>query len=554
MPEILTDEQIKLNIDITLEKIAVALITGIPQIKSDVVENQKTIRNGIVQSITGGLSTDDILVLYQKEQGANPEDISPMSGLTTIVSSWGNVDLNTQLVLDVMSTSQGGSIQVIAYLAGDQNNYSDLTPYVGGYNTPNNPINVSQFINLGNKKQNINSTEASEYLNTNIYELLPTKLSRQQRVDDFFKEYQALKGNYPQWIVDPVTGDLQIPGGYNLSHDISSAQTNSDMYTGQGGEEGAFITRLDLDANLPNAGKTIQSLRNDLNLFLEDIDQDFDFIIDDERPEYENKSDGFLKIRNLNQGIIIRKQEGDDIGLERIITIPDTPSVEEGYVHPHNNLSGPSYLMNGFTITEWVRFLDKTSTGTLFNYGNPIREVDPKGFKLETFVLNKNDLLLTDDTTTWEDVANDAGLNTFDNADVARFVRLVVYDHISDVNDGIRKLYDSRNMVNASLPRSDNSVPEFGFSGTSNWNKGDEKNLITHTQIPIDFNEWFFVVASYNPLTYDKIVSEYKDDLDYWNGNRNLDDSYTHNSGYGSKCKVEVISKTKLLTARGYKV
>ena len=554
MPEILTDEQIKLNIDITLEKIAVALITGIPQIKSDVVENQKTIRNGIVQSITGGLSTDDILVLYQKEQGANPEDISPMSGLTTIVSSWGNVDLNTQLVLDVMSTSQGGSIQVIAYLAGDQNSYSDLTPYVGGYNVPNNPINVSQFINLGNKKQNINSTEASEYLNTNIYELLPTKLSRQQRVDDFFKEYQALKGNYPQWIVDPVTGDLQIPGGYNLSHDISSAQTNSDMYTGQGGEEGAFITRLDLDANLPNAGKTIQSLRNDLNLFLEDIDQDFDFIIDDERPEYENKSDGFLKIRNLNQGIIIRKQEGDDIGLERIITIPDTPSVSGDYVHPHNNLSGPSYLMNGFTITEWVRFLDKTSTGTLFNYGNPIREVDPKGFKLETFVLNKNDLLLTDDTTTWEDVANDAGLNTFDNADVARFVRLVVYDHISDVNDGIRKLYDSRNMVSTLLPRSDNSVPEFGFSGTSNWNKGDEKNLITHTQIPIDFNEWFFVVASYNPLTYDKIVSEYKDDLDYWNGNRNLDDSYTHNSGYGSKCKVEVISKTKLLTARGYKV
>ena len=61
-------------------------------------------------------------------------------------------------------------------------------------------------------------------------------------------------------------------------------------------------------------------------------------------------------------------------------------------------------------------------------------------------------------------------------------------------------------------------------------------------------------MASYNPLTYDKIVSEYKDDLDYWNGNRNLDDSYTHNSGYGSKCKVEVISKTKLLTARGYKV
>ena len=32
------------------------------------------------------------------------------------------------------------------------------------------------------------------------------------------------------------------------------------------------------------------------------------------------------------------------------------------------------------------------------------------------------------------------------------------------------------------------------------------------------------------------------------------DGSYTHYSGYGSKCKVEVISKTDLLRARGYKV
>ena len=104
------------------------------------------------------------------------------------------------------------------------------------------------------------------------------------------------------------------------------------------------------------------------------------------------------------------------------------------------------------------------------------------------------------------------------------------------------------------LLRDDNSVPELGFTGTSNWDKGDEKNLLAHTQIPIDFNEWFFVVASYNPLTYDKLEAEYSVDLDYWNNNKNLDSSYTHYSGYGSKCKVEVISKTQLLTARGYKV
>ena len=31
-------------------------------------------------------------------------------------------------------------------------------------------------------------------------------------------------------------------------------------------------------------------------------------------------------------------------------------------------------------------------------------------------------------------------------------------------------------------------------------------------------------------------------------------DQYTHYSGYGSKCKIEIISKTNLLRARGYKV
>ena len=555
MPQNLTNEQLKHNVEVLLDKVAEELITNagmyseVPQ--SVVAENQKTIRNGIVQTITGGLGSDDILVLYQKEVKANPEDgtslSSPLSGLASVVDSWGDIDPNTIMVglfqnIDVL--------ELYAYPSSSPDSVVNIMPYLFDASV-NNPLNLSQFINLGNQQQNINPENANEYLNTNIYELLPTRLSRQQRIDNFFKEYQELKGNYPQWVIDPITGDLQLPGNYNLSHDISAAQDDPDNF--EGSEENAFITRLNMNTNVNNTGKTMQSLRDDLNRFLEDIDQDLVFNVEDERPEYENKSEGFLKIRNLNQGIIIRKQEGDDIGIEQTITIPDTPSIDEAYLHPHSNLSGPSYLMNGFTITEWVRFLDKTSTGTLFNYGNPTRELDPKGFKLETFVLNKDDVLSTDDTITWGEVAEEKGLNTFENNTAARFIRLVVYDHINDVNNDIRKLYDSR-MGIIGLPRDDNSVPELGFTGTSNWDKGDEKNLLAHTQIPIDFNEWFFVVASYNPLIYDKLVGQWNEDLDYWQGNRNLDESYTHYSGYGSKCKVEVISKTQLLTARGYKV
>ena len=39
-----------------------------------------------------------------------------------------------------------------------------------------------------------------------------------------------------------------------------------------------------------------------------------------------------------------------------------------------------------------------------------------------------------------------------------------------------------------------------------------------------------------------------------WNGNKFYDGVYTHYSGYGAKCKVEIISKTDLLRARGFKV
>ena len=102
---------------------------------------------------------------------------------------------------------------------------------------------------------------------------------------------------------------------------------------------------------------------------------------EDKRPEYDAQSDGYLKIRSLNQGIIIRKQEGDQVGID------DEYTISSGHPLFGKESVGPSYLVNGFTISMWVRFLDKTSTGTLFNYGNPVRNWEPHGFTLETFVM-----------------------------------------------------------------------------------------------------------------------------------------------------------------------
>ncbi len=49
------------------------------------------------------------------------------------------------------------------------------------------------------------------------------------------------------------------------------------------------------------------------------------------------------------------------------------------------------HLTDGFTITMWVKFLDKVNSGTLFNFGNPLRENNPMGFMLETFVVKKDE-------------------------------------------------------------------------------------------------------------------------------------------------------------------
>ena len=114
----------------------------------------------------------------------------------------------------------------------------------------------------------------------------------------------------------------------------------------------------------------------------------------------------------------------------------------------------------------------------------------------------------------------------------------------------------------------DNSVAEFdvGYESVSysDYIKGYEGNLLGHTRVPIDFNEWYFIVANYNPLVYDSqstYNTTFSEVPNYWRGNifpEGWTDgdpiNYSHYSGYGNKCKVEIISRSDLLRARGYKV
>ncbi len=51
-------------------------------------------------------------------------------------------------------------------------------------------------------------------------------------------------------------------------------------------------------------------MRNKLNTYLGDVDNVIE-TLEDNRPEYQNISDGFLKIRKPNQAIIIRAPGND---------------------------------------------------------------------------------------------------------------------------------------------------------------------------------------------------------------------------------------------------
>ena len=72
----------------------------------------------------------------------------------------------------------------------------------------------------------------------------------------------------------------------------------------------AFITRTDEQSlgDSQNQGKTLESMRNKLNTYLGDVDNVIENF-EDQQPEYENVSEGFLKIRKPNQAIIVKPHQ-----------------------------------------------------------------------------------------------------------------------------------------------------------------------------------------------------------------------------------------------------
>ena len=502
-------------------------------------QNQKTIRDGLIQL---GRDNSEKLILFERDVKANEEDFTDVNtegdSLTSIVESFAEGLDISQCDFDIVFDSSGGTpiISSITLELENGNTFPMTNIFYNG-NPNGNPINLSQFMNLQELTQNIDVGLAEEYLDTTIFELLPEITLRQQRIIDFFNEFQNLVGQTPQFnpnsdgLIDVDENSVFLNNDfYSESHDISTAQDGDPTIGIQ--EEDSFITRLEQDANSNNEQYTLQGLRNTLNDYLKDIDQELP-PLQDERPTYQNQSSGYLKFRNLNQGIIIRNTENEFL---------------EG-LDPNN----PTWLETGFSITMWVKFLDKSSQGTLFNFGNPTRSDNPFGFKLETYVLNKDDGDFTaDDYSNYGEAAqyiisrdNNYPL-IYENSNSARFVRLVVNE------DGI--LRDSH-IGTGGASRFDTIWVDETSTNSQRFRR------LNNTFIPEDFSEWYFICATFNPFVQEDlshsesgIYDMYSKNSDFWKGNVQLNGQYTHHSTYGAKCKVEIISKTNLLRARGFKV
>ena len=525
---------------------------------------------------------------------------------------------------------------------------------------------LSQFIGFDNTSPSIDPNKAKEILDTTIFELLPTQITRQERIDKVFSEINDLLGDVPEFNFDLDNDGINDTWNTNLETEQNNYAVGNDIiYNPTEGN----IVRLDRTAEYEgsNTGQTLESLRNRLNDHLTDVDKKINPEVTDERPEYEEKAPGYVKIRNLNQSVIIRNQEGSDVGL----------------IGENENL--PIWLETGFTVTMWVKFLTKKQGGTLFNFGNPLRQKNPKGFMLETFVIHKDSKVREDKLYTWGDYINchhegaydpalleyciqkevysdgateydwsewfAIGHTFFKDSDYERFVRLVVRENptetyprgaLRDSHTGVtfgQEGYIAKRIRTAdpyecnTLPLDDcdqysnmddlktrdasNNVPNFNGTiptaplwtlGNARYEGYDEEHyypnkILAHTRIPMDFNEWFFIVANYNPNINEDSSVTYRGDCnptdpnaasapgtdcapnaatslkyasDFWrwnverggyvlnagdalldsNDNLSAGDaigSFTHNYCLGAKCKVEIISNSDLLRSRGYK-
>jgi len=492
---------------------------------SELLSLQTTIRDGIKQT---GRTEDEPLVFYKKDRNTL-ESRKDLQGdvfekLCQYVYDNNITDFTDKFSIEQIEGPIVDNQDTIQYsLNFDNNRYKiNIANKVGDSFT--DILNLSQLTKPKTATR-VNPEKAREVLDTNIFELLPNQTTRQDTINSFLNRFNELIGPKPAF--EDVDGD----GAGEVATNYEEDKKSRISYENQ---RNAFITRLDEQAegDSNNQGKTLESMRNKLNTYLGDTDNVID-ILNDARPEYENKSEGFLKIRKPNQAIILRSPNNDLLEFQK----------------------DDSYLVDGFTITMWVRFVSKTSEGTLFNFGNPLVS-NGVGFRLDTKV-NKYQgkdyryirLMLRDKQNNFYDNHFGApGLNRFSQRSVGWAANTVA---------GAEGWYTSPTGTEWSQ-----EVP-VDEQGNEYIDRPRSYYPNIHEAFPrVEINrldEWYFICATYNPNVYEPGFNDgfqgetwMRQNKQYWLNHVNQNQQIVPFSGQGAKCKVELISRSDLLNARGY--
>ena len=556
--------------------------------KEQLLASQKTIKSGkLVQSRTEG----ERLVLFQKDANLYNSDVTENFLINKLVNylflqyyRLGAVDIesltNTFSMqvsnLDglgkkyILNTGLTSTAPISSFIVGEEGG-PDTEP-----GTVLNALNIGQLIQTDNDFT-YDKEKAAEVLDIQIDELLPRSNRRQDLIDDFFRLYLQLRPpeypNYQDTNNDGKTDFISQEDfvNFGLEYNISNKDNIENFNAGN-----KFITWLQEQEHSNKLNKSLEYLYKDLHGFFKEQELDLSEEMEDGRPEYQDVSSGYLKLRSLNQGLIIRKQEGTDIGFVGL------------------DAENPLWRTSGLSISQWIKFLNKDQDGTLLNYGNPLGKTQPKGFQVDTYLIRKEQTITlnagtltapmgefyeqlnaSDNTNaglgafepnavvTYGQLAEQMGLDTFAEYDRARFVRMVVrWDQ--NYFDNSMPLQGTN--ITSPLPRFDITTTATAADQQINYIRKtptiSNENaifLLTYTQVPIDFNEWYFFCCSYDPVnvTQQNYANVYNNpfakDTAYWLNHINDNGGFTAQSGVGNVCNIEYISKSRLLRARGYK-
>ena len=471
----------------------------------EILSTQTTIRDGIKQV---GRSEDEPLVFFKKDRNAlESSDVSDvdLENIFQYIFDNNVSDLENRFRIDETTMppedGQERKTWTLKFFGLDNSLKYEIPLATKVGDSFTDALNLSQITKIIGSSSKINPQKASEILDTDIFELLPNQPNRQQRINEFFTEFNNLIGPKPAF--EDVDGDGIGERPLDIQQDEQLRISTADD------KRNSFITRTNEQAldDSQNQGKTLESMRNKLNTYLGDVDNVIENF-EDQRPDYENKSEGFLKIRQPNQAIILRAPDDGLLEFQK----------------------DDSYLNDGFTVTMWVKFVSRSSEGTLFNFGNPLVD-GGVGFRLDTKV------------------------NEFEGK-FYRYIRLMVRDNDNYFYDNHWGHVDVRRFSQRSIGTNADPYDVPGRIHKFFPNVSTDK-----------LDEWYFICATYNPFvlernrptaenpneSYDNSFP-YLLNRNYWLNHVDYDTGeIVPFSGEGARCKVELISRTDLLNARGFK-